>query len=33
MFWALSQNEEWYLERVSVVIAVGPVTNLENSKS
>ena len=33
MFSALAENEAWYLERVKVFIGLGPVTNLQNSRS
>lgn len=33
MFYALSKNEEWYLKRVNIFIALGPVTNLANCKA
>lgn len=33
MFSALAENEAWYLDRVNVFIGLGPVTNLQYSKS
>ena len=33
MFYALSYNEEWFLERVNLFVALGPVTNLANCKT
>ena len=33
MFWALSHNEEFFAKRVSLFIALGPVTRLNQSRS
>lgn len=33
MFYALSKNEDYFLERVNLFVALGPVTNLANGKS
>lgn len=33
MFYALSKNEAYYLDRVNLFVALGPVTNLANGKS